>query len=179
MFLEALNNFAEEAKDLDLTRMYPSRKKFLEGLLEQKLVTGTRLFLTQNAKRYLEKHYKKEHLPSFSMVEGDKSIVYISLPGVHAVEGTHVCKFWIYKHLSDSAPVFNYNKTRFTYRELTAGMNESMIRQRIGGCLAEVIHNGSWQAKVALELKKAGVEFDPESLLMRDDYIKYRDSGYL
>ena len=58
-------------------------------------------------------------------------------------------------------------------------MNESMIRQRIGGCLAEVIHNGSWQAKVALELKKAGVEFDPESLLMRDDYIKYRDSGYL
>lgn len=179
LFLEALNNFAEEAKDLDLTRMYPSRKKFLEGLLEQKLVTGTRLFLTQNAKRYLEKHYKKEHLPSFSMVEGDKSIVYISLPGVHAVEGTHVCKFWIYKHLSDSAPVFNYNKTRFTYRELTAGMNESMIRQRIGGCLAEVIHNGSWQAKVALELKKAGVEFDPESLLMRDDYIKYRDSGYL
>jgi hypothetical protein len=179
LFLEALKNFSDEAKDLDLTRMYPSRKKFLEGLLQQKLVTGTRLFLTYDAKRYLEKNYKKEHLPSFSMIEGDKSIIYISLPGVHVVEGTHMCKFWIYKFLSESAAVMNYNKSRFTYRELTVGMNESMIRQRVGGRLAEVTHNGSWQAKVAVELHKAGVEFDPEVLLMRDDYIKYRDSGYL
>ncbi len=179
LFLEALKNFSDESKDLDLARMYPSRKKFLEGLLQQKLVTGTRLFLTYDAKRYLEKNYKKEHLPSFSMVEGDKSIIYISLPGVHVVEGTHMCKFWIYKFLSESAAVLNYNKSRFTYRELTAGMNESMIRQRVGGRLAEVTHNGSWQAKVAVELNKAGVEFDPEVLLMRDDYMKYRDSGYL
>ena len=179
LFLEALKNFSEESNDLDLTRMYPSRKKFLEGLLQQKLVTGTRLFLTYHAKRYLERNYKKEHLPSFSMVEGDKSIIYISLSGVHVVEGTHMCKFWIYKTLSKSAAVKNYNKSTFTYRELTAGMNESMVRQRLGGRLAEITHNGSWQAKVAQELKKAGVEFDPEVLLMRDDYIKYRDSGYL
>lgn len=179
LFLEALKNFSEEANDLDLKRMYPSRKRFLEGLLQQRLVTGTRLFLTYYARRYLEKHYKKEHLPSFSMVEGDKSIIYISLPGAHIVEGTHMCKFWIYKSLSESAAVLNYNKSTFTYRELTSGMNESMIRQRIGGRLAEVTHNGSWQAKVAIELKKAGVEFDPEVLLMRDDYIKYRDAGYL
>lgn len=179
LFLEALKNYATVSNDLDLSRMYPSRKKFLEGLLKQELVTSTRLFLTEGARDYLYRHYKKEHLPSFSIVDGDKSIIYFSMPGVHVVEGTHMCKFWIYKNLSESAAVLNYNRNRFAYAELTNGMNLSMVKQKVGKAIAAITHNGSWQAKVAIELNKAGVEFDPEVLLMRDDYIKYRDSGYL
>ncbi|WP_374041653.1 EH signature domain-containing protein [uncultured Thalassolituus sp.] len=179
LFLEALKNYAVVSNDQDLSRMYPSRKKFLEGLLKQELIISTRLFLTEGARDYLYRHYKKEHLPSFSIVDGDKSIIYFSMPGVHIVEGTHMCKFWIYRKLSDSAAVFNYNRNRFVYSELTNGMNLSMVKQKVGKALAAVTHNGSWQVKVLKELHKVGVEFDPEPLLLRHDYIKYRDSGYL
>ncbi|MAQ99727.1 MAG: transcriptional regulator [Oceanospirillaceae bacterium] len=181
LFLEALKNFADEAKQKtsDITRMYPERKRFLEGLLDQQLVTGTRLFLSKSARDYLKRHYKKEHLPSFSLVDGDKSIVYISLPGAHVVEGTHVCKFWIYKKLSDAAVVFNYNKTEFLYSELTSGMNMNMIRQKVGPCQAAIVHRKEWEIKAAYELRNAEVEVDAEAILSKEYYKKYKNLGYL
>ena len=137
------------------------------------------MFLTYGAERYLEKHYKKEHLPSFSIVDGDKSIVYISLPGGHVVEGTHNCKFWVYKEVSESLPVFNYNRNRFSYRELTAGLNEKNISQGFPRCIADISHNGFWQAKAAMFLKRSEVPVDPSLLLTEREYQEYKKLGYL
>jgi hypothetical protein len=54
LFLEALEDFSYQAGNEGLKRMYPARKHFMEGLLNNQLVTGTRLFLSHSAERYLE-----------------------------------------------------------------------------------------------------------------------------
>lgn len=181
LFLEALEDFSNQPGNSELKRMYPSRKKFLEGLLKQELVTGTRLFLTGDAQRYLLANYKEEHLPSFSMVTGSgaKPLVYISLVGAHVVEGTHSCKFWVYKKLADKAAVFNYEKSSFQYRELTAGMDEFMYYEHDSGCHAAIQHSGQWQVKAAMALKDVGVDIDASRLLTKEDYQTYKYSGYL
>ena len=161
--------------------MYPSRKQFLEGLLKQELVTGTRLFLTYEAERYIKKHYKTEHLPSYSIVDGGspKPLVYISLNDAHVVEGTHSCYFWVYERLAESAVVFNYNKRKFTYRELTVGLNERMLREQHEGCYTAIQHNGNWQMKAAIALKELGVNIDASMLLTKADYQRYKFAGHL
>lgn len=181
LFLEALKDFSNQPGKEELKRMYPSRKQFLEGLLKQELVTGTRLFLTYDAEHYIRKHYKIEHLPSYSTVEGGspKPLIYISLSGAHVVEGTHSCYFWIYKRLADSAAVFNYNKRRFTYRELTAGLHERMLHEQKEGRYAAIQHNGNWQMKAAVALKNLGVDIDASMLLTKIDYQRYKFEGYL
>ena len=181
LFLRALKDFSEQPGNDELKRMYPSRKKFLEGLLKQELVTGTRLFLTSEAEHYVKRHYKAEHLPSYSNVDGgsSKPLIYVSLGARHVIEGTHSCKFWVYEALSESAPVFNYNKTRFTYRELTIGMDEQMWRDQEKGSYAAITHNGQWQVKAAMALKDVGVEIDASRLLTKADYQTYKYSGYL
>ncbi len=181
LFLKALKDFSDQPGKDELRRMYPSRKRFLEGLLEQELVTGTRLFLTYEAEGYVKRYYKTEHLPSYSMVEGSgaKPLIHVSLSGVHIVEGTHSCKFWVYEKLADSAAVFNYNKSRFTYRDLTAGLNERMIVEQNEGCCAAIQHSGQWQVKAAIALKEAGVDIDASTLLTPADYQTYKYSGYL
>lgn len=181
LFLDALKDFSNQPGKDDLRRMYPSRKKFLEGLLEQKLVIGTRLFVTYEAKAYLEKQYKKEHLPSFSIVEGGgaKPLIYISLSRAHVVEGTHSCKFWVYRKLKGTAAVFNYDKQSFVYRDLTAGMDEQMWGVQSEGSYAAVQHSGQWQVKAAIALKELGVQIDASRLLTKEDYQSYKYSGYL
>tara|TARA_R110002167_G_C12702336_1_gene653721 strand:+ start:3707 stop:5146 length:1440 start_codon:yes stop_codon:yes gene_type:complete len=181
LFLRALKDFSEQPGNDELKRMYPSRKKFLEGLLKQELVTGTRLFLTSEAEHYVKRHYKAEHLPSYSNVDGgsSKPLIYVSLGARHVIEGTHSCKFWVYEALSESAPVFNYNKTRFTYRELTIGMDEQMWRDQAKGSYAAITHSGQWQVKAAMALKDVGVDIDASRLLTKDDYQTYKYSGYL
>tara|TARA_R110000824_G_scaffold246390_1_gene435478 strand:- start:2833 stop:4275 length:1443 start_codon:yes stop_codon:yes gene_type:complete len=181
LFLEALKDFSTQPGKEELKRMYPSRKQFLEGLLKQELVTGTRLFLTYEAERYIKKHYKTEHLPSYSIVDGGspKPLVYISLNDAHVVEGTHSCYFWVYERLAESAVVFNYNKRKFTYRELTVGLNERMLREQHEGCYTAIQHNGNWQMKAAIALKELGVNIDASMLLTKADYQRYKFAGHL
>ena len=181
LFLKSLEDLSDQLGNDEFKRMYPLRKRFLEGLLEQELVTGTRLFLNHKAKLYLEKNYKKEHLPSFSSVKGDKSLIYIALSNVHVVEGTHSCKFWIYKNLADTAAVFNDEEDRFKYRDLTLGMHENMLIEQGEGCYEAIQHtkSGTWQVNAAIALKEAGVDIDASRLLTQPDYQSYKYSGYL
>lgn len=181
LFLEALEDFSNQPGNSELKRMYPSRKQFLEGLLKQELVTGTRLFLTYDAERFIKKSYKVEHLPTYSIVEGStsKSLVYISLSGTHVVEGTHSCKFWVYRWLPDSAEVLNYNRRRFTYSELTAGMETKLLREHGVHRHASITHSGQWQVKAAIALKEAGVNIDTSILLTKAEYQRYKFEGHL
>lgn len=181
LFLEALKDFSSQPGNEELKRMYPSRKQFLEGLLKQELVTGTRLFLTYEAERYIHKHYKVEHLPAYSIVEGgtSKSLVYLSLHSAHVVEGTHSCKFWVYEWLADSAEVLNYNRRRFTYKELTAGMDRKMLNAYGVNSHASITHHGHWQVKAAIALKEVGVNIDASMLLTKADYQRYKFAGHL
>lgn len=176
LFLEALDDYAKTSYNFDLERMFPSRKRFMEGLLEKKLVHGTRLFLTDDSIRYLKKNYNQEHLPSFSRVAGDKSIIYLRVGHSHMIEGSHSCRLWIYDDLDDSAVVKNYNLTDFTYEDLTTGMNRRMIRKGIRE-VAAITHapaNFNWQKKAIEAFRQIGVPVSPKDVLLPNDYRQYK-----
>lgn len=176
LFLDALEDFSLSSSDQDMKRMFPSRKKFLEGLYDKKLIKNTKLYMCKNMAQYLYSKYKKEHLPDFSIVEdGEKSIIYVDLKNAHLIEGSHQCKLWIYRVLHDSAPVLRYEKQRKSYRSLTIGLHEAMHRHGEGACdyFTHSPHHFNWQIKAIQALKNLSVPVTIKDVLTPDDYRVY------
>ncbi|WP_252176406.1 EH signature domain-containing protein [Endozoicomonas sp. 4G] len=179
LFLEALENFSNQPGQEELRRMFPSRKRFLEGLDDKKLVSHTRLYLSRSAEKYLKLNYKAKHLPEYSVVQsGDKSLIYVQLANgqAHFLEGSHSCYLWIYARLHGSAVVFNYGKSKVTYSELTAGLN-TLMESHGCGAVAKITHqpvNFSWQKNALETLKKLGVRVTAQDVLSASDYRLFK-----
>jgi hypothetical protein len=178
LFLEALENYSLQRGNGEIKRMFPSRKKFLEGLLDKELITNTRLYLAQGAESYLKKNYEPEHLENYnySTIKGDaRSIIHVQLGKVHLIEGSHSCYLWIYPKLDPSAIVFNYAKKNVLYDSLTSGMSGKMKRCRTPH-KENITHspvNFSWQRKAIKTLNSIGVKIYPEDVLSQKDYSLY------
>jgi hypothetical protein len=175
-FLEALEDFSHSSNDSDMKRMFPARKKFLEGLYDKKLIKNTKLYMCKHMAYVLTQKYKKEHLPDFSIIEdSEKSIIYVDLETAHLIEGSHQCQLWIYRTLHDSAPVLQYNKQRLSYRNLTMGLHESM--ENYGqGAYDHFIHSPahfSWQRRAVQSLKDLSVPITMKDILTANDYRAY------
>lgn len=176
LFLEALKGHANTCQNDELKRMFPSREIFLKGLEEAGLVVDTRLYLSNSAERYILGTYKKSELPTYSKVNGDRSMIYINLGNkVHLVEGSHSCKLWIYEKLHSSAVVFDYNKSNVSYEDLTSDLNRKMGLFGCGafGSLTHDIHL-NWQHKAIDGFKLCGIFIEPNKLLTQNDYRNYR-----
>ena len=173
LFLEALENFSNTSNDPEMNRMYPSRKRFLEGLYDRKLIQNTRLYMSRKMAYFLKNNYRAEHLPDFSIVaDGDKSIIYVDLGDAHIVEGSHSCYLWIYKTLDPSAIVFDYAKTIEFYSGLTSGLDMEMCTKACGA-IANITHNPSnfsWQRKAIETLNDLRVSVTIKDVLTPDDY---------
>jgi len=182
LFLEALKNYSDNSFQSDLQRMYPARKRFLEGLLDKNLISNTRLFLTQGFISYLKRNYKPEHLPSFSRVTtGSISVIHIQFRDSEAniIEGSHSCQLWVYKSLNPSAVVFDLNKSGATYSALTSGLNSKMKDDNGVPLLIEnIIHHPplNWQNKAINALDIAGVKISARDVLTDEDYLRYKRS---
>ena len=179
LFLEALENYSKYSRSQELLRMYPARKRFLEGLLDKNLVEITRLYLTSGFRDYLRRNYKKDHLPEFSNVStGDKSIIHVRLTGhTHLIEGSHSAKLWVYKGLTEKAIVRDYTKKSVSYRDLTSGLSEEMYDENGKRLLIDsIIHHPplTWQNKTLSALKAAGLVINPEDVLTENDYFEYK-----
>ena len=178
LFLEALEDYSKQSGNDELFRMYPARKRFLEGLLHQKLVTRTRLYLPHGFRSYLNRRYKKEHLPElYSVNTNDKSIIHVELGHAHLIEGSHSARLWVYRKLTEQAIIFNYQKKSVSYRDLTAGLAEKMYDEDGQRLLVDSITHHpalSWQNKALGAMKKAGVKISPEDVLTESDYFEYK-----
>ena len=178
LFLEALENYSEESGDDELLRMYPARKRFLQGLLEKELVTGTRLYLTYGFRRYLNEHYEPEHLPKLYTVTPNKtSILHVQVGSAHLIEGSHNCKLWVYRGLSEQAVVFNYSKKNVSYSDLTSSLADQMRDEYGQDLLVDKMHHDlhlNWQKKAIAALKVAGTLVNPKDVLTEPDYSMYK-----
>ncbi len=176
LFLEALEDFSYSSYDSDMKRMFPSRKKFLEGLYDKKLIRYTKLYMCRHMTDFLNRKYKKEHLPDFSIVEdGEKSIIYVDLENAHLVEGSHQCQLWIYRTLHESAPVLQRGIQRKSYRSLTKGLHEAMGIHGQGAYdyFTHSPQNFSWQRRAVQSLKDLRVPVNMKDVLTADDYRIY------
>ena len=175
LFLEALQNYSDSSGDDELQRMYPSRKRFLEGLFDAGYITHTRLYLSWSAANYLKRNYKPEHLLSFSSVDGNKSIIHVELDNRHIIEGSHSCYLWVYRSLDESATVFDYNKTSESYSGLTSRLGTAMANK--GHPPVDKIQhlpaNFNWQRKAVKAMNSIGVGIKMKDVLTDSDYSSF------
>ena len=87
-FLQIMKDYADSSKKPDLERMYPSRKYFLDKLLDNDIIIHTRLYLSKGAVYFLQKNYERpEDRPSHSKIRDNRSIIYAELNNdVHIIE---------------------------------------------------------------------------------------------
>ena len=176
LFLEVLENFAARSGDDALARMFPKRRLFLEGLLKQKLIRRSRLFISRDAHYYLRRNYKQEMLPTYAKLnDPNTSIIYLKLDRAHIVEGSHNHRFWIYTEIPENSAPNNYEQSVFRKRELY-DLNKSTGWNRLSqnDDTWYTTHNGFWQGKILAQFRKLGIKVNPEQVLERSDYHRFR-----
>lgn len=179
LFLRVLEQSAKDDRNTDMERMFGPRKIFLEGLLDQRVVLESRLFLTRSAATYLVQNYKEDELPAFALVKGGQaSVIYLRLEnGLHLVEGTHSFSIRIMNKIPKRSNLDDYAVNVFHSRDLGAGLGESYIRefQRDGGLL-ETTHYPelTWQSKVIDYLSNFRLKLDVGVLIPPSQYREYK-----
>lgn len=180
LFLRAFEAFANQSDDQDLRRMFPARKRFLEGLYEHGLIGNTRLFVGRHASHFLKDNYDAKELPVYAELNHkDKSIIYMNIAGLHVIEGSHSAKFWIFDRLPETSKILDYNVRRFDQSALGGDLEHEYRRlypTYTYDLPVSVIHhpNVSWQRKAIKALEGLGVRLNVEKLLTPQDYHTYK-----
>jgi hypothetical protein len=183
LFLGILEQSAKDKGDADMERMFAPRKTFMEGLLDQRVVLESRLFLTRSAEEYLRYKYKKEDLPSYASVRGNAaSVIYLKLDNdLHFIEGTHSFKIRIMNKLPSRnfrSSINDYDKNLYDWTEVGTGLAKSYLNDfgDDGGFL-ETPHSVGliWQNKVIQYLRKFNIKLDVGKLFSSEQYRKYKE----
>lgn len=183
MFLDVLESSAKGQADIE--RMFPPRKKFMEGLLSQGLVINSRLILSRQAVNELEARYRKDQIPEHATKTGTISVIYLELPNdVHLLEGTHSFKIKLVDQMPDNGKIIDYSVTEFQEEYLRSGWlmryerepksnsKSSSLNQTHGG-------SSSWQTSVINYLRNKGIKVNAADLFTRDQYTVYKNrQGY-
>lgn len=178
LFLKVLEDYGRVKGKEDMNRMFPARKKFLEGLFDQGLVEDSRLFINKNAEYYLKRNYKTNELPYFSIVaDPNRSMIYLKIKGRHMIEGTHNFKLWLFEDLPPDSQIFNYDERYFTPKELTTKLESSFYNYFHGlnkKNPVAISHNGDWQHKAIDAFYDIGVRVNPAKVLTEQNYKIYK-----
>lgn len=179
LFLKVLEQSARDGNIGDMERMFESRKQFMEGLLEQGLVTQSRLFLSKHAEFYLQRHFKKEELPEYAKVDSSEtSMIYLNLAGkVHMIEGSHSFKLKLLDNLPAEFRLLDYSKRLFSdyeFRSKIAQVYYEEFRNRRG--MEELMHDIhlNWQHKAMQFLTKQGISVSAYQLISSERYREYK-----
>ncbi|MBI9113238.1 EH signature domain-containing protein [Maridesulfovibrio ferrireducens] len=182
VFLDVLEDYAESSGKDDIKRMFPARKKFLEGLFDLKMVVNSRLFLGGEAVSFLKRSYNDKSLPHYAkQSDSDKAIIYLNLGNLHMIEGTHSFPLIMMDDLPPSSNVMSYEHDWFSKddlnRRLLVAHDELRVKKTSMLPNDYIRHypNLTWQHKALMAMKKYGVHVNPGNVLTRldhNDFIK-------
>lgn len=175
LFLKAVEQYGEESGDVSLQRMFPARKKFLEGLFEQDLIKTTRLMLGTRAKYGVKRILGAEMKSSYIDLGGmsDKAVIYLNCGDFHVIQGSHSFKIWLYLDLP-SRMLADYGITHLDFDDLTKKIPAEYRRENPGLPLADIRHAPTtWRNKVIEFLSDNGIQLDIENLMSPQDYNAY------
>lgn len=177
LFLQALEDYSLASSNFDLRRMFPARKKFLEGLVKQGLVKHSRLFLSSQAVRFVKK-INKDNISYAKVVGSQISIIYLQVNNCILIEGTHSFKLWIYSKKPEKIDILDYSKQDFTSNEIRNNPLDSCSNEFSGIFnYIGINHHPSgfgWQSKAISFLKAHGAEIDIEEMFSPSEYKKYK-----
>lgn len=180
LFLKVLDNYGKSSGDRDLQRMFPSRKCFLEGLIEQGLVSQSRLFVNPRAENYLKKNYEKDELPEYAKVKDTyRSMIYLQVGDLHLIEGSHSFKLWIFPYMPKDSRVLDYGVSLFTPPDISTDLERRYLFEfnHLGHKPVSIIHTPSrfsWQHNAIVYMSKMGLRLDIEKLFSPKDYAQYK-----
>ncbi|KVX03059.1 EH signature domain-containing protein [Shewanella frigidimarina] len=175
LFLGAIEEYANSTGDESLNRMFPARKRFLEGLYEHGFVRNARLMLGYQAASAVKKVLGTSLTTSYIQLKSmpQTSIIYLDCGDFHIVEGSHNFKLWIYMGLP-SERVTNYSLTELTHNDLTVRFPNEFRKNLPNGKKLAIQHSPtSWQKNAIDFLTENGVELDLEKLFDKANYRRY------
>ena len=175
LFLGAIEEYANYTGDEALNRMFPARKRFLEGLYEHGFVRNARLMLGNQAEHTVKRVLGKSLTTSYINLRGmtQTSIIYLDCGDFHIIEGSHNFKLWIYMGLP-SEKLNDYSLSELNHRELTVRFPYEFRNRLPNGEYSGIQHNpASWQKNAIDFLTQNGVELDLEKLFYKDEYRRY------
>lgn len=175
-FLELLEEFSIQTGGA-LARMYPARRRFLEGFLAAgDGVQDALLILSRSGQNFIRQKLPLEERKDFSSSillggnNADQCAIYLELPDGHVIEGSHNSKLRFYRsraqfpcRLRDQRPLEVY------YSSITGSKTAF-----------ELAHHPpvSWQYRALKHLSEGnyGLRINPESALNREDYQSMLES---
>lgn len=166
LFLEILDDYGKSSGDRDMQRMFPSRKRFLDGLIEQGLVAHSRLFLSPAAERFLKRNFAAEDLPDYATVRGSQTTtIYLQVGHLHMIEGSHSFAMRLFPDIPETSEILNYEVRRFSRHKLA--ITHSGVER--------IIHtpNRFWQHNAIQYMRNRGIYLDVEKLFSKRDYRDY------
>lgn len=179
VFLKILEQSAKDGSNSEMERMFVSRKAFMEGLLKQNYVTESRLFLSDEAARYLKLHYKRDELPSFARVASSKtSMIYLNISNrVHMIEGSHSFKMKLMDRLPATANVTDYGVNMFSDRDLRTSIGYKYHQEFAGkDGLIELTHDVhlNWQHNAIRYLRSRRIDIEVGKMINKARLREYK-----
>ncbi len=173
LFLQAVEQYGLETANTEMQRMFPARKRFLEGLFKLKLIRNTRLLLGGKAQQSVKRILGKDVKTSFARMDGqmtDKAVIYLDCGDFHLVEGSHSFKIWVYLAAPGDA-LRTYERNTFSHYDLTTTVPGTYKKLYPGLPYDAFVHTPyTWQNKVFTFLAENGIAIDVEQLLSPEDY---------
>lgn len=180
LFLAAVELYGQRSENDRLERMFPARRKFIEGLHSQGIIRETRLILGNKASSAIRQHLGTALRTDIALLEKlhDTSIIYIDCGDFKIIEGSHDYKMWIF--IGGELPLItNRKKQQYTANELREDIPEQHGIDQSFGAYAHmgIVHNGFWQRKALEFIAEWNISIDAEKVLTKEDYSDLRRSG--
>lgn len=176
LFLEAVEAYGMSSNDEGLQRMFPARKRFLEGLFEQGIIRNARLMLGARAAEFVNSNISKESKISYIPLTGmtDTAVIYLDCGDFYLIQGSHSFKIWLY--LAKPTDLFDAydSRMRLTRSDLTHGVLQSYKDKYPGWPYKDITHHeNTWRNEVVEFLYDNGIKIDLEKIMNREDYEYY------
>jgi hypothetical protein len=166
LFLNILEDVARSLGKQDLLRMFPARKRFLEGLYEQGLMTESRLLLGSQAEKYIREKFDAHALPTFGRLGSSEiSLIYLNLGGLHFIEGTHQFQVRLYRDLPIPG-LADYELEKFELAAIRKYATDQTVRHGL---------SPRWQRQLITAVKDlSGILIEPQGVLSKADWQAYQ-----
>jgi len=173
LFLKVLEDLGRVRGNAEMNRMFPARKKFLEGLYDLGLIEDSRLFINFRETGFLKKNYSEEQLPEYATVKTSLiSLIYLKVGGKYIVEGTHNFKLWIFDEFDEDSPLLDYSINSYNLTQVRYKL-ESQYSSLLPNAAA-IVHAHGWQHKAIDAFNMLGITIPPEMVLIESEYKQYK-----
>lgn len=175
LFLKILDDYGKSSGNEAMLRMFPQRKRFLEGLLEQGLVSHSRLFIHRKAENFLKRNFATEDMPEYyaTVRDGDISMIYLQVGNLHMIEGTHHFAMRLFSIMPETLDILNHEIRHFPSSKLK--INHRDVKRVPHMDFERIRHDpeGRWQHKAISYMQDHGVPLNIEKLLSKEEYSSY------